>query len=166
MRRIFLVVLIAMILIIPSVIVLAAGPRDKAIGFLYLEEPEGAGYRQVNLRVFEESGDKPASGVMKHDLFDPDGILLQSLQYDVVYVNIADNVAQFGAECIYDSNGEKTGEWLYVQAYGHEPTGVKGNLIGWIWESENQVQNWVDNNPAVKVKVRNTIRGHIKVNTY
>jgi PKD repeat protein len=149
-----------------SVIVLAGGPRDKAIGFLYLEEPEDVGYRQVSLRVFEESGDKPASGVMNHILFDPDGRIQRNFQFDVVYVNISDNVAQFGAECIYDSYGEKTGEWLYVQAYGHEPSGTKGDLIGWIWESENQVQNWVDNNPPVKVKVRVTIRGHIKVNTY
>jgi hypothetical protein len=145
MRRFFLVVLIAMILTIPSAIVVAGGPAEKATGSIGIYEPWDGGHRKVSFNAHEASGNRPAKGNMIDMVFGPDGNLRRKFQYDVVYVHVEDNWARFGAYCIYDSGGVKTGDWLYVKVEDGGTPGTAGDYIGWKWGTETQVENWVNN---------------------
>ena len=134
MRRFFLVVSILMILILPSAIVLAGGPADKAIGCLTMAAPGGYIHR-VSLNAREEDGIF-ASGRMIYTIFGPDNKIEQRLQYDIVYADISDNKAKLGVICTYDSLDLETGDWKIVGIRHYEPKAGTFGMAGPRTEAE------------------------------
>lgn len=147
MRRKRTLVLTGIVLLVVALSVQAkpenAGPAEKATGSISIFEPYDDGHREVSFNAHEAKGNRPAKGQMKDLVYDPDGNLRRTFEYDVEYVNVDGDTAYFGAQCTYDSAGTQTGEWLYVKVHDGGTPGRKGDHIGWKWGTETEVSDWV-----------------------
>jgi hypothetical protein len=141
-----------------------AGPAEKATGSISIYEPWDGGHREVSFNAHEAKGNRPAKGEMTDLVYDPDGNLRRTFEYDVQYVNVEAPYAYFGALCTYDSEGAKAGDWLYVRVLDGGTPGTAGDFIGWGWGSETQVMDWVANG-STGTWWRDAIAGNLVVHT-
>ena len=145
MKRLTLLVLIALLTALVPVTALAKGPAAKGTGGISIYEPWDGGHREVSFNAHE--GD-PAKGEMVDYVYGPDGELRRVFKYTVYAVNVEDDTVYFGAYCWYDSEGAQTGQYLYVKAYDGGTPGTAGDAIGWRWGSQSAVTSWVNNDGA------------------
>mgnify|MGYP006303466339 CR=1 FL=1 len=142
-----------------------AGPAEKATGSITLFEPYDGGYRDVSFNAHEARANRPAKGEMTDMVYDPDGNLRRVFEYDVMYVRVDGDYAWFGAVCTLDSEGAKTGDWLYVRVMDGGTPGTEGDSMGWKWGSETQVMDWVEDGDS-DTWWRMAIAGNLVVHTY